>query len=319
LKVEGRDSELAKDELHIVIGASGGIGNAIIRELAALGKQVRGVNRSGKADVPEGVEVVKGDVVDHASARRVCKGAAVIYHCVNAPYDDWPRLFPPITEGVIEGAASAGAKLVFCDNLYMYGPVSEPIREDLHYKATGRKGRTRAEVATMIMEAHKSGKIRATIGRASDYYGPRTGMGQYLFGPVLMGEAVTVFGNPDAPHTYTYSLDFARGLILLGEREEALGEAWHIPSAETLTTRQFYELAFEEAEKEPKFNIIPRAVVEAQASENPMMREIEEMLYEYEEPFIMDHSKFEQAFGSDTTPHREGIRQTLEWLRVTAE
>lgn len=310
---------MTKDELHVVIGASGGIGNAIIQELAVRRKQVRGVNRSGIAEVPEGVEMVKGDVADPTSARSVCKEAAVVYHCANPPLNEWSRLFPSITEGIIEGAASAGAKLVFCDNLFMYGPVSEPIREDLPYNATGGKGRIRAEAATTIMEAHKSGKIRATIGRASDYYGPRSGMGQYLFGPILMGEAVTVFGNPDVPHTYTYSLDFARGLILLGEREEALGETWHIPSAETLTTRQFFELAFEVAGKPPKFNIISRSVVEAQASENPMMREIEEILYQTEEPFIMDHSKFEGAFGGDTTQHREGIQQTLEWLRRRAE
>ncbi|MHA2313458.1 MAG: NAD-dependent epimerase/dehydratase family protein, partial [Candidatus Thorarchaeota archaeon] len=162
---------MTKDELHVVIGASGGIGNTIIRELSVQGKPVRGVNRSGEAVVPEGVEVLKGSIADLVSARSVCEGATVVYHCANAPYTEWPRLFPLITEGVIEGAASAGAKLVFCDNLYMYGPVAEPMREDMPYNATGSKGSSRAEAANGIMDAHKSGKIRATIGRASDYYG----------------------------------------------------------------------------------------------------------------------------------------------------
>jgi nucleoside-diphosphate-sugar epimerase len=298
-----------------VIGASGGIGNTIIHELSSHGKQVRGINRSGIADVPQGVEVIKGDVTDKTIAQRVCEGASVVYHCANPPFNEWSKLFPLVSEGIIEGVASSGARLVYCDNLYMYGQVSGPIREDLPYNATGDKGRTRAEVARMIMESHESGKIRAVIGRASDYYGPRSGMGQYLFGPILMGEPVTVFGNPDMPHTYSYSIDFAKGLVLLGQEEKALGEVWHIPSAETLTTRQFFELAFEEAGMPSKFNIIPRSVVEAQAPENPMMSAVEEILYQNEEPFVMNHSKFERAFGSTITPHREAIRYTFEWLR----
>jgi nucleoside-diphosphate-sugar epimerase len=144
-------------------------------------------------------------------------------------------------------------------------------------------------------------------------------MGQFMFGPILAGEPVNIFGNLDMPHTYTFSLDFARALINLGEREEALGEVWHVPSAETLTTRQFYELAFKEAERPPEFNIVPRSFVEAQAPENPMMREMEEVLYQFEEPFILDHSKYEGAFGSKTTPHKEGIRETIEWLRQSTK
>jgi nucleoside-diphosphate-sugar epimerase len=303
------------DDLHVVIGASGGIGNTIIRELSVQGKHVRGVNRSGEAVVPEGVEMIKGDVTDPASARSVCKGATVVYHCANAPYTEWPRLFPLITNGIIEGAASAEAKLVFCDNLYMYGPVSEPMREDMPYNATGRKGSVRAEAANAIMDAHRNDMIRATVGRASDYYGPYSGMGQYMFGPILAGEPVNIFGDLDMPHTYVFSLDFARALILLGEREEALGEVWHVPSADTLTIRQFYELAFEEAEKPPEFNIVPRSIVEAQASDNPLMREIEEVLYQFEEPFILDHSKYKKAFGGKTTPHKEAIHKTMDWLR----
>ena len=305
-------------ELHVVIGASGGLGNAVVRELVDRRKLVRAVNRSGKADVPDGVEVVKGDVTDTKTARQVCQGATVVYNCANPPYTKWPVMFPPILDGIIEGAASAEAKLVCGDNLYMDGPVEGPILEDLPYNATGRKGKTRAQMAETLMEAHKSGKVRATIGRASAFFGPgviNSPMGKQVFGATLRGKKVQVLGNLDVPHTYTFVRDFSKGLVTLGEREEAIGEIWHIPSAETLTTRQFLELIFEEAGKTPKVMAAPGFLVKMMGLFNPMMRELKEILYEVEKPYIVDHSKYKNKFGEDTTLHREAIRQTLDWYR----
>jgi len=173
----------------------------------------------------------------------------VVYNCTNAPYTEWVEKFPPMMAGIIEGVGAVGAKLVFGDNLYMYGPVSEPMREDMPYKATGRKGRTRAQMAEALMAAHRSGKVRATIGRASNFYGPGVTdsvMGEGVFAAALNGKPAQILGDPDALHTYTFIDDFAKGLITLGAREEALGETWHIPSAETLTARQFVEAVFAE-------------------------------------------------------------------------
>ena len=306
------------NELHVVFGGSGGLGNAVVRELVSQGKRVRAVNRSGSADVPESVEIMTGDATDHESARQVCAGATVVYNCASAPYTNWPTMFPQIMDGVIEGAASAGAKLVFGDNLYMYGPVSQPITEDLPYNATGRKGCTRARMATALMEEHTAGRIRAAIGRASDFYGPgviNSAMGERVFRPALTGGTAEVLGNLDVPHTYTFVGDFAKGLVTLGESEEALGEIWHIPSAETLTTRQFLQLVFEEAGTTPKFRSAARWLVTVLGLFNPMMREFKEMLYEFEEPFVVDHGKYARVFGSDTTAHSEAIRQTLDWYR----
>jgi len=135
--------------------------------------------------------------MDPARACQVCHGATAVYCCANAADTDLYGLFPPVTDGIIEDVASAGAKLVFCDNLYMYGTVSGPVKEDLRYRATGRKGSTRAQMATTVMETHKSGKVRVTIRRTSDYFGLHSLVSQYLFGPVLAGEVVTVFGNPE--------------------------------------------------------------------------------------------------------------------------
>ena len=304
--------------LHVVFGGSGGLGNAVVRELVARGMRVRAVDRSGRAKVPEGVEVVAGDATDHEAARRVCRGATVVYNCANASFADWPTRLPPIMDGIIEGASSAGAKLVFGDNLDMYGPVSGPITEDLPYSATGRNGRTRARIARTLMEAHRTGKVRAAIGRASDFYGPsvlNSAIGERVFRPALAGGAASKLGRLDVPHTYTYVGDFAKALVTLGEREEALGEVWHVPSAETLTTRRFLEMVFEEAGTRPRYRPAPRFLVRLLSPFMPATQGIKEMYYEFDEPFIMDHGKYERTFGGDTTPHREAVRETLDWFR----
>ncbi len=223
-----------------------------------------------------------------------------------------------MTNGIIEGAASAGAKLVFGDNLYMYGPVPGPLTEDLPYNATGPKGRTRAQVAATLMAAHKSGKIRATIGRASDFYGPGVKasiLGEQVFKPALAGKTVNMLGSMDVLHTYTFIDDFAKRLVTLGEREEALGEIWHIPSAETLTTRQILELIFAAAGTSPKIQVAPKLIERMLGLFNPIIRELRETSYQRDEPFTVDHGKYAKIFGSDTTPHREAIRQTLAWFR----
>jgi len=304
-------------ELHVVLG-TGPLGLAVMRELVAQGKSIRMVNRHGEADVPEGVIVIASDISDPKSARQACEGASVVYLCIGVDFTKWEELWPPIMKGAIAGAASAGAKLVFGDNLYMYGPVKVPMTEDLPYAATTRKGRVRAQIATTLMNAHANGVVRAAIGRGSDFYGQYalfTAMGERVFPAALSGKTASLFGNLDMPHTYTYIDDFGRGLVTLGERDEALGEIWHIPNAETLTTRQFLELVYEEAGNPFKASTMPSIMVSILSPFVPALREMKEMLYEFEEPFIVDHSKFEKAFGADPTPHREAIRKTLAWFR----
>lgn len=302
-------------EYHVVIGASGGVGSALVRELAAQGKRVRAVNRSGKADLPAGVERFAADITDPGAARRACEGAAVVYHCANVPYQDWYTVLPVFMDNLTAASAETGAVLVYADNLYMYGPTKEPLREDMPYNATTRKGQLRARLAEQLLAAHHAGRVRAVIGRGSDYFGPGvegSNMGDRVFNAVLAGQSAPILGDPDAPHTYTYTPDFARGLVRLAEHEAAYGQAWHVPNAETLTTRQFLELAYAEAGHPLKIMAAPGWLVTLMGLFNPLMREMKEMLYEFEEPFIVDHARFERAFGPlPATPHREAIRETL--------
>ena len=309
-----------RTNLDTVIG-TGPLGIAVMHELLSRGKHVRLVNRSGKADVPGNVEVQGGDIGDHAFAREACRSSHAVYLCAKPPYIEMAERFQPIMDGAIEGAAAAGAKLIYADSLYVYGSVSGPLKEDLPYAATGKKGQTRASLATKLMAAHKAGKVRATLGRASDFYGPgvvESSVGERVFGFALAGKAASVLGDPDTPHTYTYIEDFARALVNLGERDEALGEIWHVPSAETLTTRAFVDLVFEELGMPARIQAAPRWLVSLVGVFNPLMRELKEVLYQFEAPFVVDHSKYQAAFGAESTPHREAIRRTLDWYRQRA-
>jgi nucleoside-diphosphate-sugar epimerase len=306
-------------ELHVVYG-TGAVGMAIMDELVQRGpRRVRMINRSGRARVPHGVEVVGGDATDEAFTREASEGASVVYFALNPPYDKWPELFPRLQAGVLEGAASAGAKLIAMENLYMYGPTDgRPITEDLPYAATTRKGTVRASMSKELMEAHTSGRVRVAIGRASDFFGPRaltSAAGEQVFGRAVDGKSAQVAGDPDQPHTYTYAPDIGKGLVILGEREEALGQAWHLPSPETVTTREFVEMIFEEVGKPARVQAAPKILLRALGLFNPGMRETIEMLYEFEEPFVLDDSRFKQEFGDHATLLREAIQRTVRWYR----
>jgi nucleoside-diphosphate-sugar epimerase len=187
-------------ELHVIFG-TGAVGMSMIDALVGKGKRVRMVNRSGRASVPEGVDIVGGDATDEAFAREVSEGAWVVYFAFNPPYNKWPELFPPLQAGVLEGAASAGAKLIAMENLYMYGPTDgRTLTEDLPYAPNTRKGAVRARMSEELMEAHQSGRVRVAIGRASDYFGPGvlvSAAGEQVFG--YLGGARGGIGASVAP------------------------------------------------------------------------------------------------------------------------
>ena len=222
---------MSENDIHAVVGL-GPVGRAVVEELVARGVPVRAISRRPAVDLPAGVETVAADVTDPLAAARALTGARVVYHTASAPYDRWPELLPPIMPGIVAGATAAGARLVYADNLYAYGRVDGPLTEDLPSRAKGPNGRVRAALAEGLLEAHHSGTLQATIGRASDYYGPRgleSMAGERLFVPALRGKPAQLLGDPDQPHTLTYLPDFARGLVELALRDAALGEVCTCP------------------------------------------------------------------------------------------
>jgi nucleoside-diphosphate-sugar epimerase len=301
-----------------VVFGTGPLGLAVARQLAGAGKQVRLVNRSGNAPGPQGADVVAADATDVAASRKVCEGAAVVYHCATGAYGRWAQFLPPLMDGIIEGASAAGAKVVYGDNLYAYGLVDGPITENLPYRPVGPNSRARADVATTLMSAHAAGKLRATIGRASDFYGPyarQSTAGDGIFARVLAGKGAQVLGDSDTAHTYTFIDDFASSLVTLAEHDDALGEVWHIPSAETVTTRRFVEMVFAKLQRPAKLNPAPKLAITLLALFVPAMAAVKETTYQTEHPWVVDHTKFSRSFGSKPTPHEQAISQTLDWFR----
>ena len=216
------------------------------------GKGVRVVSRSGKmSEAPQGVELVAGDLYDPAAVRRLTQGAAVAYQCAQPHYWEWPQKFPPLQAAIIEGLTGTSTKLVIGENTYMYGDTDgRPLTEDLPYARTRARARCGRRCREAALAAHRAGKVRVTLGRGSDFFGPwalDSAFGDRVFYPALAGKAASFGGKLDLPHTATYIGDFGKALVILGERDEALGQAWHVPSDRPqITQRQFAELVYRE-------------------------------------------------------------------------
>lgn len=321
---------ILKSDVNVIFG-TGPLGLAVMDELVMQGKQVTLVNRRGTAPetLPDGVQIMAGDATNPADVARICAGADVVFQCAQPHYHEWSEKFPPIIAGIIGGVSQTDARLVVGDNLYMYGATDgAPIHEDLPYAATGRKGRTRAALAQQLLDVHAAGDIQVTLGRASDFYGPRvmgSAVGDVVFDAALAGKPINVLGNPDLPHTYTYIRDFARALVVLSERREAFGRAWHVPSAETVSTRAFVEMVGEavgdtqDGSTALKLRPAGKWVVSLLGLFNPTLREFKEMMYEFEEPYVVDHSQYKAVFGNGVTPHRQAIAETVSWYQAHAK
>lgn len=304
-------------ELHVIFG-TGPLGKNTMRELVRLGKQVRMVNRSGKADVLPGVEVVAGDAYSVASTTELTRGAVSVYQCAQPAYHEWVEKFPQLQSAILEGAAANGAKLIIGDNLYCYGdPNGQPITENSPQNPHTKKGKIRKAIADAALAAHQSGKLRVAIGRASDFFAPEYDLaGDMIVYPALAGKKVNLMGNMDLPHTFTYIPDFGKGLATLGTRDKALGQVWIVPSMKTLTQRELVNLLFKEIGGTPKMGAVGRNVMRIFGLFSPGARETVEMMYGWEKPYVVDSSKFQRAFGIAPVSIEEAIRETVAWFRA---
>jgi nucleoside-diphosphate-sugar epimerase len=313
------DPVTGKDRLHVVFG-TGQVGSALAAHLAASGIRVRTVSRHRPATRP-GIDWRAEDVTDPEAAADAAKGASVIYQCLNAPYTQWPERFPPLQRGVLAAAERTGALLVSLENLYGYGPAGgRPMTEDLPLAATTVKGRTRAVMTGELLAAADAGRVRIAIGRASDFFGPGvtqgSTLGERVFGNALAGLRADFIGHPDLPHTYSYVPDIAAGLATLGTDPRAAGQVWHLPGPPTVTTRALLDLVSAEVGHRVGVRSVPKLAVRALALASPMMRGLAEMSYQFDQPFVLDTSKYQSAFGAAGTPLADAIAATLAWYRT---
>ena len=309
---------------HVVLG-TGAIGRAVAEELVRRGESVRMINRSGTMDeVPAGVEVVASDLYDQAKVREVTRGAKVVYQSAQPPYYAWPEKFPLLQKSILGGLAGSAAKLVLVENLYMYGdPEGKPMTEDTPSNAHTRKGRVRGEISKAAFEAHRAGHLRVTSARGGNFFGPwgtDSTMGARAFYPLLRGKPAQLIGRTDLPHTHTYTKDFGAALVLLGERAEADGQAWHVPNDQPMLSQaDLVRLFAEEAGVEAKISSMGKTMLTIGGLFIPEAKETVEMMYEFDRPFMVDSSKFEKTFGLKATPVKEAIRETVAWYRSHPE
>lgn len=301
---------------HVILG-TGPVALSVMGELLKKGKAVRMVNTSGNANVPKGVQVIKANLYSSFEVGDVTKGAKVVYQCAAPRYHEWTENFQKLQDNIIEGTACNGAKLIVAENLYMYGEVDHKITEDLPYRATAKKGVIRAKLAEQLIKVNSDGKLRTASARGSDFFGPNvnrgSAMGGDVFKAISKGKKVTFIGSLDQLHSYTFIEDFGKSLVILGENDKALGEAWHVPNAPAITTRAFIIEAFNQAGNTPKMSSMGLLTLKIGGIFIPVAKEMIEMLYEFDKPFIVESSKFIKAFGDHSTPIKESISKTLNY------
>lgn len=308
--------------LSVVLGARGGIGSAVLAELVGRGERVRAVGRTIRADeVPAGVEAVTADVSDPAGAAVAIAGAEVVYHCAQPAYDHWPQDFPPLNRMVIDAVTATGAKLVFADNLYRYGPATAPLAEHLPAAATDPKGRVRVELAAELLAAADAGRLRVTLGLASDYFGPSgvdTALGRTFFGRLVAGQKARWLGRLDQPHAASFLPDVARGLVTLGSRDDADGRPWHLPCAAP-TGRELLAITGDALGRPARAAVTSPALLRIGGLVVPLLRELSHVAYQWDRPWVVDGSAYERTFGSlPITPLPEAVATTVEWWRTEA-
>ncbi len=311
---------MVANELHVVFG-TGQVGSTLAAHLASMGVAVRAVSRHRPAALAEGVDWRAADVTDPEAAADAAKGASAVYQCLNAPYAHWPDRFPPLQRAVLAAADGSGALLVVLENLYGYGPTGgRPMTEDLPLAAKTVKGRTRAAMTAELLAATGAGRVRIAIGRASDFFGAGvtegSTLGERVFGNALAGKRADFIGDPGLPHTYSYVPDIAAGLATLGTDARAAGQVWHLPGPPTVTTRAFLNLVAAEVGHPVAIRLLPKLAVRALGLVNPTLRELPEMSYQFDQPFVLDTSKYESVFGVAGTPLATAITATVTWYRT---
>ena len=303
---------------HLVIG-SGPVGSGIAQRLADQGSPVTVVTRSGTGPVHPSITLAKGDAVDAAAIARHAEGAATIFNCANPPYHRWGTDWPPMHQAIITAAERTGAVVVMMDNLYAFGADRPmPMKPTDPLLATGEKGSVRARMATELLAAHAAGRLRATLARASDFYGPGvidSSFGDRVVPRVLAGKKVSVLGRVDVPHSVTYMPDVVTTMVTIGTDKRAWGQAWHVPSAPAVSQRDAVQALAKAAGTTVQVGSLPNLALTVGGLFNPSLKALKEVLYQFEKPWIIDASLTEQTFGLAATPLAEGAAATVAWWR----
>lgn len=305
--------------MHTILGAGGAVANALTRELINNNDTVRLVSRKPIENDSKNVSWKKADLLNYDELLAASKGSTVIYLTAGLVYDKkiWAAQWPVIMQNFINLGKETGARLIFFDNVYMYGLVDGPMKEDTPYKPSSVKGGIRAKIANMLMDEAKAGNIHATIARGADFYGTDN-MNSFFDMMVLdkyaKKQSAQWIGKPDKLHNFSYIPDMGKGMFLLGQHPESDNQIWHMPTAKPLTGKQFVEMAARIYGVKPKFMAINKFMLWLVGLFQKVVMGTVEMYYQYNHDYNFNSDKFEKAFNMKPTSYEEGIRNLSETL-----
>jgi len=301
--------------MQTILGAGGAIGTEVVRELAHSRQSVRLVGRNPKR-VQGATETVSADISNLEQTIRAVSGSTVVHLLVGLKYDFsvWRELWPRIMGNAIEACKRANAKLIFFDNVYMYGRVSGPMTEDTPFNPCSKKGEIRAQIATALLNEIKAGKLNAMIARSADFYGPhaRTSVPNILvFDKFAKRATASWLVNDSVPHSYTFTLDAAKSLALLADSESAWNQTWHLPTEPNPPAgKEFIKMVAKAFGVTPKYRVLSRPLIRIAGLFDSDIRESHEMLYQNDSAYLFDSTKFSKAFGFEPISYAEGVRRT---------
>ncbi len=303
--------------LHTVLGATGASGQAVLDELAKTQVPIRAVTRS--SELP-GFDTVNGDLLNPEATREAVSGSSHVYMCVGLPYrsDVWMHDWPLIMDNLINACAHTGASLHFLDNIYMYGPppLPVPFDENTRQEPTSKKGVIRKAVADRLLEAFAQKEVEGTIARSADFYGPgstNSMLYAVFLERMLQGKAPQFLGPPNQPHTYGYTVDNARAMIELAEHSDTYGEVWHLPVGDPITPQQAADLFNQLLDTNYEVQHLPIWMQKVLGLFIRPIREVGEMLYQFEHPYHMSWKKFQTRFPEyKPTPYKQGFKVMID-------
>jgi len=301
--------------MQTVLGAGGAIGTELLNELVRRQQPVRLVGRNPKK-VQGVTETVSADLSDLAQTISAVAGSTVVHLLVGLKYDVkvWRELWPRIMSNAIEACKRANAKLIFFDNVYMYGKVAGPMTEQTPFNPCSTKGEIRGRIATMLLDEIKAGGLEAMIARSADFYGPdakTSVLNLLVFDKLAKGSTALWLVNDSVPHSFTFTPDAARSLVLLADSAPAWNQTWHVPTAPNpLTGKQYVEMIATQFGVAPKHRVLGRTLLRIAGPFDSDIRESYELLYQSDSPYVFDSTKFTSAFQVEATSYAEGIRRT---------
>ena len=303
---------------NILVLGYGAVGKATVARLLEEGHEVEVAQRKRPVDLPAGVGFSSVDVLDGAQVNAALKNVTQVVVALGFEYNSklWQNVWPRAMRNLLDACALHGTRMLFIDNLYMYGEQYQPLREDMPLTSTGIKPAVRAEITRMWMEASRAGKVKVAALRSSDFYGPDVLLsliGEEGFGALAKGKTAQLVMAPDLPHDFTYVPDIARAAVTLVEAPDSdYGQAWHVPNAPIKTPREIIALAAASLDVAPKLSAIPRPLLPIMGLFVPILREFKEMAHQNYKPYHVDSSKFAKRFWSDATPFEVGVPEAAK-------